>query len=56
MKKKILAGLAIGLFTVAMSANAYADLVPPTPVPEPSTLLLLGGGLAGMVIFLKKKK
>ncbi len=55
MNKKILAGLAIGLFTVAMSANAYAAITP-TPVPEPSTLLLLGGGLAGMVFFLKKKK
>jgi hypothetical protein len=33
--------------------NAYADTV---PIPEPSTLLLLGTGLVGVMGFVKRKK
>jgi hypothetical protein len=35
---------------------AFNDGFPNTPVPEPSTMLLLGGGLAGLAIWRRKKQ
>lgn len=50
------AGLA-ALFAL-VATNAYATQVPPTPVPEPTTMALVAAGVAGLVAarHLRKRK
>ena len=36
--------------------NVLAESVDTAPVPEPSTLLLLGGGLIGLGLYRKNRK
>jgi len=45
---------AVVLFVSVSSACAFGD--PPTSVPEPTSILLLGLGLAGLVSARKLKK
>jgi hypothetical protein len=46
----------IGLGEPDSLRRSYYELAVNTPVPEPSTLLLLGAGLAGMVAYRKKMR
>lgn len=66
MKKKLAALFFALSLTLAISANADppeidsgGDLPAPyggTPTPEPATLILMGTGVAGLVVSRRKKK
>ena len=44
-----------GLDNVTVATDPNLTTPVPTPVPEPTTLLLLGSGLAGAAIFGRKR-
>jgi len=45
-----------GIFKVGMDNLTIYQTFGPSPVPEPSTLLLLGSGLAGLGFFRRRRK
>ena len=47
-------GVGLGLFNNSVRADNFST--ERTPVPEPSTFLLLGGGLAGLAFVVRKRK
>lgn len=49
----VLAGMATGAFPTSISANFATT---PAAVPEPTAMLLLGSGLAGIAVKLKRRK
>ena len=63
-KQSLLIGTSIAAFIAApamaqygsLGAGASANFIQITPVPEPSTLVLLGSALIGAVRLRKKKK
>ena len=48
MKGTIVSILSAVAMTFLASGPTYAG-APPPPVPEPTTIMLLGGGLAGLI-------
>ncbi|MEW5745882.1 MAG: PEP-CTERM sorting domain-containing protein [Nitrospirota bacterium] len=45
-----------GVTFTSASGSTYSPDTPSTPVPEPGTMLLVGSGLAGLVLFRKNRK
>jgi hypothetical protein len=48
--------IAILLLFAAFSLPAPDVINPPSPIPEPSTMLLVGGGIVAVVLFAKNRK
>ena len=46
----------IGLAVLLLSSQYAHALVPPTPVDEPGSLLLLGGGVIAAVLLWRKNR
>jgi predicted tellurium resistance membrane protein TerC len=50
------AAVLILVFFVALSLPAPDVVAPPSPVPEPGTMMLMGAGVAAAIIFAKIRK
>ncbi len=55
MNRSIAVVLQIGFVLVAATMPLLAG-IPPTPTPEPASVLLIGGGLGAIILYARKKR
>lgn len=55
MKNRVLDMLQFGLVLIAASVPAFAGTLP-APTPEPATVLLVGGGVAALILIARKRQ
>ena len=56
MKKFVLSLMSVSALVVSFAGMAFARSAPPTAVPEPGTMALVGAGVAGLLLYKKIKK